>query len=527
MDPLSADRSPDVAPPGSGRLVVVIGFMGAGKTTAARALAAATGGRAVDVDEEIVRRAGRKIDEIFVTDGEPAFRALEERVTLELLDAPGEIHVLALGGGALQSDRVREALAAGGHLVVWIDVDAPTAWARCERSGRPLARDRDAFLALHTAREPVYARAADVIVPHTSVHSMAAVLDAVEGLPAGVKMLWATTTGGDYPAYVGAGVLGAFWPATVDGRRFLVTDGTAGRLYGERLGSLDGRVAIMPGEQSKTIAHAEIVWSELARGGMTRADVVVALGGGVVGDLAGFCAATYQRGVRFVQVPTTLVAQVDSAYGGKTGVDLPEAKNYVGAFHQPEAVIADTETLATLPDEELAAGYAEVVKTALLAGGTLWDRVAAGASPDDPEVVAACVHTKLRVVAADERDTGVRQILNLGHTVGHAIETVTGYARYRHGEAVGLGLLAALRLSDAPELREEVLTLLHARGLPVRLTEVDPDAVVMATARDKKRVGEGPVPFVLLSEPGQARPGSAVPPRELIAAVRELAAPSV
>ena len=138
----------------------------------------------------------------------------------------------------------------------------------------------------------------------------------------------------------------------------------------------------MPGEQSKTIAHAEIVWTELARAGMTRADVVVALGGGVVGDLAGFCAATYQRGVRYVQVPTTLVAQVDSAYGGKTGVDLAEAKNYVGAFHQPSAVIADPTTLATLPRAELAAGYAEVVKTALIAGGELWERFAAGRRPD-------------------------------------------------------------------------------------------------------------------------------------------------
>jgi shikimate kinase / 3-dehydroquinate synthase len=187
-------------------------------------------------------------------------------------------------------------------------------------------------------------------------------------------------------------------------------------------------------------------------------------------------------------------------------------------------VIADPDTLATLPPEELAAGYAEVVKTALLAGGWLWETVRAGAAPDDPDVVAACAHTKLRVVAADERDTGRRQTLNLGHTVGHAIETVTGYAAYRHGEAVGLGLLAALRLSGADALRDEVRDLLDARGLPVEMHDVDPDAVVMATARDKKRVGEGPVPFVLLTEPGDAHPGSAVPPRELIAAVRELAA---
>jgi shikimate kinase/3-dehydroquinate synthase len=310
----------------------------------------------------------------------------------------------------------------------------------------------------------------------------------------------------------------------VEGRRFLVTDYNAGRRYAERLEPLDGRVTIMPGEQSKTIAHAEIVWTELVRAGMTRADVVVALGGGVVGDLAGFCAATYQRGVRFVQVPTTLVAQVDSALGGKTGVDLPEAKNYVGAYHQPQAVIADTDALASLPAEELAAGYAEVVKTALIAGGDLWERVRGGAEPDSPPIIAACAHTKLRIVARDERDGGARQVLNLGHTVGHAIEAATGYAAYRHGEAVGLGLLAALRLSGSDDLRAEVGELLRTHGLPTTLRDVDPDAVVMATARDKKRMGEGPVPFVLLPEPGDPRPGSAVVPRELIAAVRELAA---
>jgi shikimate kinase/3-dehydroquinate synthase len=217
------------------------------------------------------------------------------------------------------------------------------------------------------------------------------------------------------------------------------------------------------------------------------------------------------------------MAQVDSAYGGKTGVDLSEAKNYVGAYHQPQAVIADTDALATLPGAELAAGYAEVVKTALIAGGGLWERVRAGAEPSTPEVIAACARTKLRIVSRDERDSGERQVLNLGHTVAHAIETVTGYANYRHGEAVALGLLAALRLSGSHDLRAEVAELLRSRGLPTALTDVDPDAVVMATARDKKRVGEGEVPFVLLPAPGQPRPGSVVAPRELIAAVRELA----
>jgi shikimate kinase/3-dehydroquinate synthase len=303
----------------------------------------------------------------------------------------------------------------------------------------------------------------------------------------------------------------------------MVTDGYVGRLYGDAIEPLDGRVAIMPGEQSKTIAHAEIVWTELVRAGMTREDLVVALGGGVVGDLAGFCAATYQRGVRYVQVPTTLVAQVDSAYGGKTGVDLPEAKNYVGAYHQPSAVIADPDALATLPPAELAAGYAEVVKTALIAGGGLWEQIRSGADPASPEVITSCALTKVRIVARDERDASVRQVLNLGHTVGHAIETVTGYARYRHGEAVGLGLLAALRLSGQDELRDEVHELLASHGLPTSLDGADPDAIVMATARDKKRVGEGPVPFVLLHAPGDPRPGRRVESRALIAAVRELA----
>jgi shikimate kinase/3-dehydroquinate synthase len=224
-----------------------------------------------------------------------------------------------------------------------------------------------------------------------------------------------------------------------------------------------------------------------------------------------------------VQVPTTVVAQVDSAYGGKTGVDLPEAKNYVGAYHQPSAVIADVDTLTTLPPAEHAAGFAEVLKTALIAGGSLWECVAAGADVDE-RVVLDCARTKLAVVAADERDGGLRQVLNLGHTVGHAIETVTAYRRYRHGEAVALGLLAALRLSDAGELREQVSELLAAAELPTRLDgAVAAEAVVAATRLDKKRRGDE-VPFVLVRRPGDVAFGQRVSTGDLLAAVEELAA---
>ena len=197
----------------------------------------------------------------------------------------------------------------------------------------------------------------------------------------------------------------------------------------------------------------------------------------------------------------------------------------MGAFHQPSAVVTDVETLKTLPDAERAAGYAEVLKTALVAGGDLWEQVRNNAdsrAATAPGLIAACALTKLRIVARDERDAGVRQVLNLGHTVGHAIETVTGYAAYRHGEAVALGLLAALRLSEQDDLRTEVERLLATHQLPTRLEHADPDAVVMATARDKKRVGEGSVPFVLLDAPGAPRTGCSVETRALIAAVREL-----
>jgi shikimate kinase/3-dehydroquinate synthase len=507
--------------------LVFIGFMGAGKSTAARSAAQALGGAAAmatDVDAAVEQQLGKPIAQAFEEDGEAAFREVEERVTLELLNSPAE-QVLSLGGGAIGSQAVRDALTR--HTVVWLDVDADTAWARVSGTNRPLARNRPEFERLHVEREPVYASLADIVVPGARSHQLAAVLAAHEGVPRGAKLVWAASASGDYPAYIGPGLLGgrdgeAFWPATVEGRRFLVTDGRVGALYGDMLEPLAGRVSVMPGEQSKTVAHAEIVWTELMRGGMTRADVVVALGGGVAGDLAGFCAGTYQRGVRYVQVPTTLVAQVDSAYGGKTGVDLAEAKNYVGVYHEPSAVIADPDALRSLPREELAAGYAEVIKTALIAGGWLWERIRSGADGTTPQEIAACVLTKLRIVAKDERDSQLRQVLNLGHTVGHAIETVTGYARYRHGEAVALGLLAALRLSGQDALRAEVRELLAAQGLPTALDGEDPHEIVLATERDKKRVGEGPVPFVLLDAPGAARPGCPVDGPELAAAVREL-----
>lgn len=506
--------------------LVLIGFMGAGKSAAARDLAAALGASALDIDAVLEERLGHTVAEEFAAHGEQAFRALEEQVTCELLERADSGTVVAVGGGSVASERVQRALAA--HLTVLLDVDVDRAWERVAKhpDERPLARDRRAFGALLEARAPLYARLADAIVPARRGVPLRA-LDALARLgagPPGTRMLWACSASGDYPVFMGDGLLGSpLWPLDRErSRPFWVTDETVRGLYADRLAVGDRVVTVAPGERNKTLASAERIWHVLVAQGVTRADHLVALGGGVVGDLAGFCAATYQRGVPVVHVPTTLVAQVDSAYGGKTGVDLPEAKNYVGAYHQPAGVLVDPGALRSLPDAERAAGFAEVIKTALIAGGELWRRVSTGEAID-PEMILACVRTKLAVVDQDERDGGRRQVLNLGHTVGHAIETTSDYAHYRHGEAVGLGLLAALRLSGREELRATVATALAAHGLPVRLEHVDCDAVVAATARDKKRLGPQ-VPFVLVHEPGDVRPGARVSEAELLAAVAELAA---
>jgi shikimate kinase / 3-dehydroquinate synthase len=491
--------------------------MGAGKSTGARSLAAELGAEPLDSDRELEQRLGEPVESFFDREGEEAFRAREEELVLELLgreDAP----VVALGGGALGSEGVREALAL--HTVVHLEVDPDEAWRRASGKGRPLARDRGRFAQLHGDRAALYESVADAVLPPSDRDALRRALPALRALeraPGGTRLVWASATSGDYPVFLGRGLIEAGFFHPEGGRRFVVTDENVARAQPFEG---DERIVAMAGEEHKSIHGAEFVLRALAEAGAERGDIVVAVGGGVVGDLAGFCAAVYQRGMRHAQVPTSLVAQVDSAYGGKTGVDLPEGKNYAGAFHQPSAVICDPAALETLPPEELSAGYAEVVKTALIAGGPLWARVRQGGEVD-AEVILRCVRTKLAVVAADERDGGRRQVLNLGHTVGHAIEAATDYTRYRHGEAVAVGLLVALRLSGREPLRSEVAELLAARGLPRTFSGASTDEVLELVERDKKRSG-GRVPFVLVDAPGDVTPGHDVPAAELRAAVDEV-----
>ena len=508
--------------------IVFIGFMAAGKSEAAHAAAARLGIEARDADELIEIELGEPISEFFARQGEAEFRRLEERIVLELLEKGG---VVALGGGAVESPRIREALAA--HLTVWCRVPEPVAWERARESRRPLAADRDEFAGRFEARRPLYESVARAILPEGGAAlgaTAAPWLEAMRSAP-GMRLAWAQSPTGSYPALVGEGAVGLLAAADPDPRRFCIADREALARHESLLPAVEATIQVEGGEMHKTLAEAEVLLSSLAEMQVRRDDEILAFGGGVTGDLAGFVAATYQRGIPVVQIPTTVVAQVDSAYGGKTGVDLPEAKNYVGAYHQPRAVLADPGTLATLPAAEVSAGFVEVLKTALIAGGPLWERVrgidfldlvSASDRGELADVVFACARTKIDVVAADERDSGRRAVLNLGHTVGHAIEAATGYGRYRHGEAVGLGLLAALRLSGAGELRAEVAESLAAHELPVILApDLDVDAILEVVDRDKKRTRDG-LGFVLLERPGEPRWGELVDPDRVRAAVEEL-----
>jgi 3-dehydroquinate synthase len=287
-------------------------------------------------------------------------------------------------------------------------------------------------------------------------------------------------------------------------------------------------IVIPAGERQKNLGRAEELYGVLYDRHVRRTDALVALGGGVIGDLVGFVAATFQRGVQLVQVPTTLVAQVDASLGGKVGVHFRSGRNYVGTFYQPGLVLTDLDTLATLPESELRGGMAEVVKYAFLVGGSLWESVRAYASGHGgvtQEMVVACARAKVKIVAVDEREeSGERALLNLGHTIGSAIEGAGAFRAHTHGEAVGLGLRAALWLSTkitglAPADGDRGQEIISALGLPERLADTAPEAVTGLVARDKKAGSEG-VGYVLLEGLGRPKSGVTVPPaleREVVA----------
>ncbi len=492
--------------------IVLIGFMGAGKSTAASKLGSALGLEVVDIDSLIEEEINMSIEEFFDEKGEGEFREIEERISIEATKANS---VVATGGGAVLNDEIRAVLRKS--LCIYLDIPKEMAWRRVKGSDRPLVRDKQRFFEMHMERKELYESVANVVIPAQAVGSVQKLAPLVEQmaeerLPASTRVAWAVTKSAEYPVVLADGMLdeiGSLW----DGRKaFIVSDSNTAPLYFEKLADqlgehIGGKYIIEAGEEHKTMSQAGAVLLEMAAAKLTRSDCVVALGGGVVGDLAGFCASTYQRGIDVLQIPTTLVAQVDSAYGGKTGVDLPEAKNYVGSFHQPTAVYVDPSLMKTLPDEEIAAGYAEVVKTALIAGGRLWENVQREVAPE--KLVFDCARLKLDVVGRDELDAGLRAVLNLGHTVGHAIEAATGYKRYRHGEAVAIGLCAALDLSERTlgldeGIRARAAELLDSHGLALKCGDISASDLKDSLAYDKKRRGSTSN-WVLLAAPGDVR----------------------
>lgn len=339
--------------------------------------------------------------------------------------------------------------------------------------------------------------------------------------------LSATAGAESYDVLVGDGLLaelGERWRALVAGGQVvIISDENVAPLYLEaaagslRAAGLDASQVVVPaGERQKSLTRAEELYGVLYDRHLSREDTLVALGGGVVGDLTGFVAATYLRGLRYVQVPTTLLAQVDAALGGKVGVDFRAGKNHVGAFYQPGLVVADVGTLSTLPERDLLSGLGEVAKYALLAGGELCAAIesyAAGGALDE-RIVAGCARYKLDVVERDVRETGERAVLNLGHSIGHAIEAAGQFSRFTHGEAVALGLRATLWLSERlaglpPASASRGQRLLSGMSLPERLTGIAPGEVVELVSRDKKRTSAG-VGQVLLDEIGAPRRGVVV-----------------
>ena len=461
------------------RHVALIGFMGAGKTTLGAAVAHRLGRRLVDLDHELSRSMRRTIQELFEERGEAEFRVLEAEATIDALenDRPA---VLSLGGGAVETPQIRRAL--GEHaLTVHVEVDPDVAWGRAREGERPLARDEESFRALYDRRLPLYRESAD-----------AAASDADEVVLAAGGIL------------VEEGGLGRLSELVPSRELELLADATVLGLHGS---PLEAPVhALRAGEEAKSLGAVERIWHELR---LDRDGGIVAFGGGCTTDAAGFAAAVYMRGIPWVAVPTTLVGQVDAAIGGKTAVNLPEGKNLVGAFHWPERTVIDPALLATLPESERKAGMAEVVKTGLLAGEPFWEL-------SDVELVRRCAAYKTAVCLRDPFERGERAVLNLGHTFAHALEAAGGFSRVSHGEAVGLGLLAALRLSGldtAPV--EEVL-----EPQPVH---VNRSAAWAALARDKK-ARKGRPRLVLLEAPGRPATGVERPEEEIRAALDALIA---
>lgn len=492
------------------------GFMASGKSRTGRALAERLQRQFIDTDALIVERAGKSISDIFAQDGEATFRQMEHDIIAEICQSV-EPKVVSLGGGALTKPENLQLIKASGTIIrLWAKPEILS-----ERIGRKNTRpllanmtneDRLAKIkVMLKEREPNYAEA-DFSVESTNEAAETHIIERI------LRQLcfWKNhaldvrpSSGGRYPIFIGKHIISDSI-AMLEGLRlapandFLVcTDTTIAKAQFETLCALRGQAGHCPvfkfqaGERNKTLHNLNQLYSFMLHRGFTRKTCLLQLSGGVVGDMAGFGAATYQRGIPFVQFPTTLLSMVDSSVGGKVAVNHPEGKNMIGAFYQPSAVVCDLAVLSTLPEEEYLAGLAEIVKYGVIYDEDFFkymeDHVDAIKAHDDEvlrHLIFRSCEIKAEVVGIDEKESGLRAILNYGHTFGHAIEKLTNYNKFSHGIAVSLGMRVAARaasligkISEDVEIRQNAL--LDALGF-VKSFDVDPEAVWKAMGVDKK-----------------------------------------
>ncbi len=553
------------------RSLVMVGLMGCGKSSVGKRLASRLGLPFVDADDEIVRAAGQSINEIFAAHGEAYFRDGERKVISRILASGPQ--VLATGGGAFMTPETREAIREKG-ISIWLRAELPVLMKRVmKRDNRPLLKTGDPETVMRNlmdTRYPVYAEADlvvdsrdvphDVIVneildilrprlfrapahlvpanPNLSVSSstMSNVTEATRALDS-TRTVDVALPGRAYDVLIGPGLLGEAHRHIA--ARFgkakcaIVTDANVARFHLATLeaglradGRLRGQAIVLPpGEATKSFRELGPLCERLLETGIERGDLVIAFGGGVIGDLAGFAASILRRGVRFVQIPTSLLAQVDSSVGGKTGINTPQGKNLIGTFHQPSLVLADTDVLATLPPREMRAGYAEVAKYGLLGDASFFGWLEANSSAifsgdrkPLTDAIETSVKAKAAIVIRDEHENGDRALLNLGHTFGHALESWTGYSdRLLHGEGVAIGMCLAFRFSEdlglAPKgTAERVSRHVAAVGLPTRIAQIpgqnatgkaDAGHLVRLMGQDKK-VRDGRLTFILARAVGDA-----------------------
>ena len=562
--------------------LILTGMMGAGKSTVGRLLAAELGKEYVDLDEFIEQHAKLKVHEIFACHGEPYFRTLEKQMLAKVLAQPNK--VISTGGGVVtQADNLE---LMQKHIVVWLAIDSETASKRLVFDGtRPLLAGQSEHLQAQRGKTRIESYGADgkpiagesgngeakkplanwkrleqerrraYSLCDLVVDGSLAVDELVEeishwwrqksnlkqqGISGHVEHLTVQAQNAVYPIHIGYGVLDNL------GRRCLyqhmiekvlvVSNPTVYGFYQNQIeaslkqANIEFQTVLLPdGEQFKHVETVQAIYEAALDMGLDRQSAMIAFGGGVVGDITGFAAATFMRGIRLIQVPTTLLAQVDSSVGGKVGVNHPRGKNLIGAFYQPVMVAADLDTLKTLPRRQFLTGIAEVIKYGLIYDAVLVKELEKYAGSDVPrqillQWVKRCCDIKAQVGAEDAREMGLREILNFGHTVGHGIEQAAGYGQYTHGEAVAIGMVTAAILSNrrgylSDHDCRQVVNLLKSWELPTIPDQIPIESVIMSAKSDKK-VRQGRLRFILLNNLGEAKNAEVVNSDELRKALK-------